>query len=96
MHDAFISEIKIQFSSCLGKDRLYNRPCGFLNDQMIWIVGVNLQYYLDSVLRFDHADFLNAIKFDLGPILGDLGLWSLKCLKDQAKEKGDNDLKKKY
>lgn len=33
MHDAFIQELKIQFSTALGKDRLYNRPAGFLNDQ---------------------------------------------------------------
>jgi len=33
MHDAFIGELKVSFSAALGKDRLYNRPCGFLNDQ---------------------------------------------------------------
>lgn len=32
MHDAFINELKTNFSSALSKDRLYNRPCGFLND----------------------------------------------------------------
>ena len=31
-HDAFINELKSNFSSALSKDRLYNRPCGFLND----------------------------------------------------------------
>lgn len=33
MHDAFINELKTNFASALSKDRLYNRPCGFLNDQ---------------------------------------------------------------
>ena len=33
MHEAFIQELKVTFSAALGKDRLYNRPCGFLNDQ---------------------------------------------------------------
>lgn len=51
---------------------------------------------LDNVLRFDHADFLKAVKYDLGPILGDCGLWCLKSLQDQAKERGDADLKKKF
>ena len=51
---------------------------------------------MDSVIRFDHHDFVKAIKLDLGPILSDMGLWSLKCLKDQAKQDGDNELKKKY
>ena len=32
MHDAFVGELKVKFSAALGKDRLYNRPCGFLND----------------------------------------------------------------
>lgn len=93
--DAFVDEMKVAFSAGLSKDRLYNRPCGFLNDQQIWMVGVNIQFFLDSVLRFDHADFLKAIKFDLGPILGDVGIWCVKSLQDQAREKGDADLKKK-
>jgi len=33
MHEAMISELKIAFSAALGKERLYHRPCGFLNDQ---------------------------------------------------------------
>lgn len=82
MHDAFINELKIQFSAGLGKDRLYNRPCGFLNDQQIWMVGVNLQYFVDSVLRFNHKDFLEALRYDLGPVLGECGLWCIKCLQD--------------
>jgi hypothetical protein len=32
MHQAFISELKVNFSTALGKDRMYHRPCGFLND----------------------------------------------------------------
>ena len=32
---------------------------------------------------------------DLGPVLGDLGLWVLKCKQDEAKVAKDNDLKKK-
>lgn len=59
------------------------------------MVGVNTQYMIESVLRFDHSDFMKALKLDLGPVLGDVGLWSLKCLQDQAKEKNDTELKKK-
>ena len=50
---------------------------------------------IDSVLRFDHRDFLKALKIDLGPILGDVGLWALQCQLDTAKERKENDLKKK-
>jgi len=96
MHDAFVGELKVAFSAALGKDRLYHKPCGFLNDQQIWMMGVQLNYLIDTCLRFSHADFMKALKLDLGPILGDLGLWSLKCLQDQAKENGENELKKKY
>lgn len=55
MHDAFIGELKVAFSAALGKDRLYHRPCGFLNDQQIWMVGVQLKYMFDNVLRFNHS-----------------------------------------
>ena len=55
-----------------------------------------MQYLLDSALRFDHVDFIKAVKLDLGPILSDLGVWSLNCLKEQAKDRGDNESKKKY
>ena len=95
MHQAYISELKVNFSTALGKDRMYHRPCGFLNDQQIWMVGVQLQFMITQAIRFSHKDFVKALQLDLGPILGDLGLWSLKCLQDIAKEKKDNDLKKK-
>lgn len=32
MHDAHIGELKSDFSGALGKDRLYHRPFGFIND----------------------------------------------------------------
>ena len=38
---------------------------------------------------------MKAMKFDLGPILGDLGLWCLKDLLDNAKQRKDPDTKKK-
>ena len=95
MHQAYITELKQNFSSALGKDRMYHRPCGFLNDQQIWMVGVQLEFMASQALRFSHKDFVKSLKLDLGPILGDLGLWSLKCQQDVAKEKKDNDLKKR-
>lgn len=51
---------------------------------------------MDTVLNYDHKDFIKAIKIDLGPVLGDLGLWSLNNLLELAKARKDNDLKKKY
>lgn len=59
------------------------------------MLGVNINYFVNSVLRFDHKDFLKAMKMDVGPILGHTGLWALRCLSNHAKEIGDKDLKKK-
>ena len=42
------------------------------------MVGVLVKYFVNQVLRFDHQDFVRAIKTDLGPLLGDTGLWALK------------------
>lgn len=50
---------------------------------------------VSQAIRFSHKDFVKSLILDLGPILGDLGLWCLKCLQDVAKEKKDNELKKK-
>jgi len=38
---------------------------------------------------------MRALRIDLGPVLGDLGLWVLKCKQDEAKAAKDNELKKK-
>lgn len=95
MHQAYIAELKVNFSAALGKDRMYHRPCGFINDQQIWMVGVQINFMVNQALRFSHKDFVKSLILDLGPVLGDLGLWSLKCLQDVAKDKKDNDLKKK-
>ena len=59
------------------------------------MLGVNINYFLNSVLRFDHKDFLKAMKIDVGPILGDTGLWALRNLSNHAKEVKDTELKKK-
>jgi len=94
-HSAFLDELKVNFSSALGKERMYHRPCGFLNDQQIWLVGVLMKYFETSVLRFNHRDFMAAMRQDLGPILGELGLWILRCRLDEAKAAKNAELKKK-
>jgi hypothetical protein len=32
MYSAWMNELKNDFSAALGKDRLYHKPSGFLND----------------------------------------------------------------
>ena len=39
---------------------------------------------------------MNALNVDLGPIMGDIGIWVCQQLIDFCKTKGDNDMKKKY
>jgi len=60
------------------------------------MVGVNIEYFKTAVLRYDHNDFMKAMKQDLGIILGSLGLWAIKCHIDLCKERGDNENKKQY
>lgn len=96
MHKASMNEIKVGFSAALNKDRLYHRPCGFVNDQQIWMLGVNVSYFLKQVLRMDHSDFLTALNVDVGIILGEVGKWVLTNLLDDAKASGDKEAKKLF
>ena len=96
MHNAMLTDMKAQFGSALSKDQIYKRPSGFLNEMQFWMLGVQIEYFINSVLRFDHKDFMKAMKYDLGPILGDVGLWCIKDLLDNAKQRKDPEMKKKY
>lgn len=40
MHDAYINEMRTDFSGALGKDRLYHNAAGFVKDQLSWLIGV--------------------------------------------------------
>lgn len=95
LHEAYVAEIKNSFMAALGKDRMYRRPCGSVNDNQIWMLGVLLNYFIKSVLHMDHKDFTRAVKEDLGPLLGDTGLWALKNFTTNAMEAGNDEDKKK-
>ena len=58
------------------------------------MVGVLVKYFVNQVLRFDHQDFVRAIKTDLGPLLGDTGLWALKNYQVHQTQKGKEEKKK--
>lgn len=75
IHKGLIGELKNSFSKALGDDRMYKRPCGFIEDQQIWLMGVNLKYAINKVLHFDHRDFLTAMRCELCPLLGATGVW---------------------
>jgi hypothetical protein len=42
------------------------------------MVGVLTKYFVKQVLHFSHVDFLTALRVDLGPVLGETGLWALR------------------
>lgn len=66
-----------------------------MQDQQIWMIGVLVRYFVKKVLSFDHADFMKALKEDINPLLGDLGLWALHNYSITQKEKGKADKRKR-
>lgn len=94
LHNAFVNEIQQGFMAALAKDRMYKRPCGSVTDQQIWLVGVLVKYFVNTVLRFNHRDFMHAIRQDLGPILGETGLWALKNYQVRQADKGNEEKKR--
>lgn len=57
-------------------------------------MGVLTKYLLKNVLRFDHKDFMIAMRCDLGPLLGDTGVWVLKNQAARYAVKGADEKKK--
>ena len=94
IHEAYVHEMKNSFSNALNKDRLYFRPAGFLKDTQIWMIGVLRKYLTKDVIRFNHSDFIKAIKLDLGPLLGEVGIWTLTNYCNRQKEKGKTEKRK--
>ena len=58
------------------------------------MIGVLLKYFVKSVMRFDHADFMRAVAIDLGPLIGDTGIWALKSYQLHHTQKGNEEKKK--
>lgn len=58
------------------------------------MIGVLMNYLLKHVIYFIHQDFLTAFKIDLGPILGETGLWALKNYEQRLVVSGKNEKRK--
>ena len=58
------------------------------------MLGVLLKYLVRQVLHFNHQDFLTALRVDLGPLLGETGLWALKNYQVRQIEKGNDEGKR--
>lgn len=86
--------MKDSFSDRLGKDRLYERPSGCITDQQIWMVGVLMKYFMNEVMHFEHEDFLTALSVDLGPLLGETGLWFIHNYEIRQQDKNKTEKRK--
>jgi len=61
----------------------------------MWTLNVCRKFLTKHVLHFSHVDFLQALRIDLGPMLGDTGLWALKNYVTYQTEKGNDEKKRK-
>ena len=58
------------------------------------MVGVLSKYFIKTVLHYSHEDFLKAIKLDIPPLLGEVGLWVMNNYCNRQKEKGKAEKRK--
>jgi hypothetical protein len=58
------------------------------------MIGVLTKYFVKQVLRFDHQDFMKAMRNDLPPLLGEMGLWVLTNYANRQQEKGKTEKRK--
>jgi hypothetical protein len=58
------------------------------------MVGVLTKYFVTQVLRFNHQDFMRALRQDLPPLLGEMGLWVLTNYANRQREKGKTEKRK--
>ena len=95
-HAAYVNENLTKFEEAMKKDMLYETATAFMNNGMIWLMKVLKFYFVESVLRFNHADFLVAVKEDLPPLFSHVGIWIMENWLARVKELGeDKDLEKK-
>ena len=58
------------------------------------MIGVLKKYMISKVLRFNHNDFIKAMKIDVGPLLGEVGIWAITHYCNRMKEKGLTEKRK--
>jgi hypothetical protein len=91
-----VNENLSKFGDAMKKDHLYKRAPAFMNNGMIWMMKVQKLYFVNSVLRFNHEDFMKAVTDDLPPLFSHVGLWIVENWLSRVKEVGgDKDLEKK-
>jgi hypothetical protein len=96
LHDAMVNELMNKFTNAMRKDQLYKRATAYMTDGLIWMMKVLKLYFVNTVLHFDHKDFLQAINVDIPPMISEVGIWMLENAITRCKELGDKDQMKKY
>jgi len=85
-----------KFSNAMRKDQLYKRATAYMTDGLIWMMKVLKLYMVDTVLRFDHKDFLIAVRDDIPPLVSEVGIWILENSINREKELGNKVRAKQY
>lgn len=83
-----------RFTKAYENDKLYGRAASFLIDVQIWLLGVLRKYFRDVVLHYDYTDFMKAMKEDLLPLIGEVGLYTLENWQKRLKEKNKTEKRK--
>jgi len=96
LHDVYVKDLMNKFTDAMRKDQLYKRATAFMNDGLIWMMKVLKLYMADTVLRFNHADFLTAVKDDIPPLVSEVGIWLFEVAVAREKELGNKDKMKQY
>lgn len=95
LHDAYTNELMSKFTDAMRKDQLYKRATAYMTDGLIWMMKVLKNYMVESVLRFDHQDFLVAVRDDIPPLISEVGVWLFNSGIVREKELGNKEQTKK-
>lgn len=96
LHEAYINELMNKFTNAMRKDQLYKRATAYMTDGLIWMMKVQKLYMVDTVLRFNHEDFLTAVRDDIPPLISEVGIWMFENAISREKELGDKNRMKQY
>lgn len=96
LHDAYTNEMMNKFTNAMRKDQLYKRATAYMTDGLIWMMRVLKLYMTDTVLRFDHQDFLKAVRDDIPPLISEVGIWLFEVAIVREKELGNKERVKQY
>jgi TPR repeat protein len=95
LHDAYTNDLMSKFTDAMRKDQLYKRATAYMTDGLIWMMKVLKNYMVESVLRFDHQDFLIAMRDDIPPLISEVGVWLFNTGITREKELGNKEQTKK-